>query len=107
MAKLEDVSIKHMAGFLTVVAPLWAAIAFGFHYEANLVKKVDIEQMVIKPELAAKDLDARIERTEILIAIYARDVEALSEDDKNDYSRAKARLLNLEEQRDKLMGVMQ
>lgn len=104
--KLEDLSIKHMAGFLTVVAPLWGAIAFGFHYEVNLVKKNEIATMVHKKELAAQDLDARIERTEILIAIYARDVDSLSEDDKNQYERAKARLINLENQRDKAMGVM-
>lgn len=102
---LEDISIKHMAGFLTIVAPLWGAIAFGFHYESQLVKKAEIADMVFKHELAAKDLDARIERTEILIAIYARDVHSLTEDDKNQYSRAKARLINLETQRDNAMGI--
>lgn len=101
--KLEDFTIKHMAGFLTIVAPLWGAIAFGFHYEANLVKKAEIADMVLKHELASKDLDARIERTEILVAIYAREVDSLDEEDKNDYARAKARLINLENQRDKVM----
>lgn len=88
--------IQIATALIGVFIPLWGGIVFAWNYEKSLVKKAD---------LAVMDLDARIERTEIIVAIYSRDVDNLTEIDKNDYSRAKARLIQLEAQRDKLLGI--
>lgn len=92
--------LKDKFGFaglvIGVILPLWGGMVFLYDYEKNLVKK---------PDLALTDLDARIERTEILVAVYSRDTERLTEPEKNAYERSKSRLIHLESQRDKLLGV--
>ena len=58
----------------------------------------DIEPLQTKADSAEKDLDARIALTEIKILIYSgRD---LTPAEQVEYDRAKARLINLEKQRD-------
>lgn len=90
-----------------VILPLWGGMAFLYDYDKNLVKKseVDIDSLVRKTDVDLRDLDARIERTEIIVAIYSRDTDRLTEIEKNSYDRAKQRLISLEEQRDKLLGI--
>ena len=95
---IKDMTVKEIIGYVTaifgVIIPLWGGLAFGINYEKNLVKKSD---------LALLDLDARIERTEILVAVYARNPDTLTEMEKNAYERSKARLISLEQQRDELL----
>lgn len=93
MPKLD---LNKIVLILGVWVPLYSGIALLWNYEKSLVKKADI---------AVMDLDARIERTEIIVAIYSRDTHTLTETEKNEYSRAKARLIQLEAQRDKILGV--
>ena len=89
---------KIIGAWLGVILPLWGGAAFLWNYEKNLVKVRDLDY---------RELDARIERTEIMIAIFSRDVDTLTEKEKNDYERAKARLINLEAQRDKQLGLVE
>ena len=90
---------KEYANLYLVAVPLWSAIAWGFWYESQLVKKPDIEVLQTKADSAEKDLDARIALTEIKILIYSTK-ESLNESQQVAYDRAKARLINLEKQRD-------
>ena len=88
--------LDKIATIFGIILPLWGGAVFLFNYEKSIAKKSD---------LAIMDLDARIERTEIIVAIYSRDPQVLTELEKNEYDRAKNRLLSLEGQRDKLLGV--
>ena len=85
-----------MTTIFAVLLPLWGGAVFLWNYQDNLVKKSD---------LAVMDLDARLERTEIIVAVYSRNTAELSPDEVNKYERAKARLINLENQRDNLLGL--
>ena len=48
---------KQYANLYLVAVPLWSAIAYGFYYESQLVKKPDIEVLQTKADSAEKDLD--------------------------------------------------
>ena len=89
-------NINKIATILGIISTILVAVTWFYNYEKNLVKTSD---------LAIMDLDARIERTEILVAVYSRNPETLTEMERNMYERAKARLIQLESQRDKLLGV--
>ena len=90
------IDLHKMVTLFAVLVPLWGGAVFLFTYQENLVKKAD---------LAVMDLDARLERTEIIVAVYSRNPEGLTPDEVNKYDRAKARLINLETQRDSLLRI--
>ena len=90
------IDLNKITMIFAVLIPLWGGAAFLWSYEKNLVKKTD---------LAVMDLDARLERTEIIVAVYSRNTAELTTDEINKYDRAKARLINLESQRDSLLGL--
>lgn len=90
------VDLHKMVTLFAVLMPLWGGAVFLWNYQENLVKKSD---------LAIMDLDARLERTEIIVAVYSRNNSELTNDEINKYERAKARLINLENQRDSLLGI--
>ncbi len=109
---------KIIATWLGVVIPLWGMIGFVFQYDQDVMKKseFDMSEYVLQKEhdeyhqkaireAAFKDLEARIERTEILVAVYSRNSDQLTESEKNSYDRARARLIQLEQQRDLYIGV--
>ena len=85
-----DISLDKIKDYIGVWLPLWGLIAFVFTYEASLVKQ---------DQFYEKDLDSRIARTEILIAVYERDPSTLSEEQRNKYERAKGILSSLEDKR--------
>lgn len=94
--------------WIGIFIPLWSGIVFLWSYEKALAYKVDLPAMhkyVTKSDLAVTDLDARLERTEILVALYGRNPDQLTPDEANKYERAKARLINLETQRDSLLRI--
>ena len=88
------IDLHKMVTIFAVLVPLWGGMVFLWNYQDNLVKKSD---------LAVMDLDARLERTEIIVAVYSRNPEGLTTDEVNKYDRARARLINLERQRDSLL----
>lgn len=88
--------LSKVATLFGIILPLWGGLVFLYTYEKNLVKKGD---------LSLSELTATIERTEILIAIHSHRVEELTEAERNEYERHKARLINLEAQRDKILGI--
>lgn len=94
-----NINISQLALWITTAAPLWGLIAFGINYEDQLVKRPDIEMLQTKAASAEKDLDASIERLEIKMLIYSTK-ESLTQEQQVAYDRAKARLINLERQRD-------
>lgn len=98
---------KTIGMWIGVIFPLWGVIAYGFAYEKDIMKKseYDMSVYVKKSEDSFDNLEARIERTRILIAVYSRNPETLTEKEKNEYEAAKARLISLTEQRDRIMGV--
>lgn len=109
---------KTILTWLGIILPVWGMMTTGivFYNDLMFKSKTDLTVYVTKDEhsvehetAVAKEefekLEAKIERTEILIAIYARDVAALSEQDKNEYDLAKARLGRLQAQRDAKTGV--
>ena len=91
---MPKLNIEKLVAIFGIIVPLWGGMAFLWNYEKSLVKTQD---------LAVLDLDARIERTEILVAVYAKHTSQLSENETNSYNRAKARLIQLESQRDQLL----
>ena len=93
---MMKIDLHKMTTLFAVLIPLWGGAVFLWNYQDNLVKKSD---------LAVMDLDARLERTEIIVAVYSRNTAELSPDELNKYERAKARLINLENQRDNLLGL--
>ena len=90
--------VKPYSNLVTTVLPLWVLITSVIVYESELVKLEDIAPLQTKADSAEKDLDARIALTEIKILIYSG--RELSEAEQVEYDRAKARLINLEKQRD-------
>lgn len=90
--------IKPYSNLVTTVLPLWVLITSIIVYESELVKVNDIANLQTKADSAEKDLDARIALTEIKILIYSG--RALTGAEQVEYDRAKARLINLEAQRD-------
>ena len=78
-----------------IILPMWGGAVFLFNYEKSLAKKAD---------LAIMDMDARIERANILMKFYPN-YSALTDAEKLEYDIAKAKLINLETQRDRLLGV--
>ena len=102
------IDLHKMVTLFAVLVPLWGGAVFLWNYQENLVKHSDLPDMttlVRKTDLAVMDLDARLERTEIIVAVYSRNTEELTPDEINKYERAKARLINLETQRDSLLGL--
>lgn len=112
------VNPKTILMWLGIVIPVWGMLTASviFYNDIMFKSKTDLSIYVKKAdhtaehaaEIAKEDfekLEAKIERTEILIAIYARDVGGLSEQDKNDYELAKSRLGRLQAQRDAKTGV--
>ena len=87
------IDLHKLTTLFAVIIPLWGGAVFLWSYEKNLVKHSD---------LAVSKLDARLERTELLVTILSRDPRA---EEEAKYERAKARLINLEAQRDKLLGI--
>lgn len=96
-----------IGAWIAVVIPLWGGIAYMFKYDQNVMKKTeyDLTQYVTTESDSFSKLEARIERTKILIAVYSRNSASLTEIEKNEYEAAKARLINLVQQRDKVLGV--
>jgi hypothetical protein len=86
------VDLHKLTTLFAVLIPLWGGMVFLWSYEKNLVKHGD---------LAVNTLDARLERAELLVTILSRNPRP---DEEAKYERAKARLINLETQRDKLLG---
>ena len=100
--------LHKMTLWIGIFIPLWSGIVFLWSYEKALAYKTDLPNMtkyITRSASAVMDLDARLERTEILVALYGRNPDQLTPDETNKYDRAKARLINLENQRDQLLGV--
>jgi hypothetical protein len=94
--------------WLGIFIPFWSAIVFLWTFNESLARVADLPVManyVTKSDSAVTDLDARLERTEILVALYGRNPESLTPDEANRNERAKARLINLETQRDNLLRI--
>jgi hypothetical protein len=77
-----------------VLIPLWGGAAFLWNYEKNLVKQTDINLMKI---------DSKIGQAEIKALIYAKDFSNLSQEDRDEYEKVKAAIINLEDQRNRLL----
>ena len=105
---IKHFDLDRTVTLFAVLIPLWGGIVFLWNYDDSLVKKVDLldhSKYITKSQMAVQDLDARLERTEIIVAIYSRNTETLSPNEVNKYERAKARLINLETQRDNLLDI--
>lgn len=94
-----NIDIAKLSTIIGILATLSTGGYFAYQKYSNLATRADI---------AIMDLDARIERTQILLEVY-RSVQTttmteaqLREHDEK-YERAKARIINLETQRDKLL----
>lgn len=112
MSDDKDGSIKInptvIGAWIAVIIPLWSGIVYGVTKWQDIMKhsEVDLSVYVMKADDKIKELEAKIERTEILIAFYEDKADNLSESQKNKYELAKSRLARLQARRDEETGVV-
>ena len=104
-AKIKE-NIGWIVGIFGGLVPLWGGLIVAIQYESNLVKRDDLikAQKEMQRTLTRKEVLATMERVDILIAFFASRVDELSEKEKNEYEQHKARLINLQEQYDKMVN---
>ena len=94
--KINWDKIGKIGMLLGVVIPLWGGLGFLYKYEKNLVKQHERNE---------DKIDYTISVTELKVLSYELyGIDKLTDLEKGRYERAKARLINLEAQRDKELG---
>ena len=95
--------------WIGIFVPFWGGIAFLWNYEKALAYKVDlldVNTLVTKHEKSLSDLDYKIANTLILTTLYElHGLSELNELERVKYDRANTRLVALEGQRDRLLGI--
>lgn len=104
------VNFNTIATVFGVVIPLWGGLFYGISFYNDIMLKSEFEQhYVVKTahdhQHSVDKLDATIERTQILVAVYSLHAGNLNEAEKNAYEQSKARIIQLQEQRDRLLGL--
>jgi len=91
-----NVPVKHIASVLGILVILSSFGTWVYNYHTTLATKQDVNM---------NNLDGRISDVETVVLIYTLiGIENLDPVSKNRYVRANARLVNLEAERDKVLG---
>ena len=104
-----SVNLNTLATLIGVVIPLWGAIFYGVSFYNDIMRKSEFENHFVvrsahSHEHLVDKIDATIERTQILVAVYSLHSGTLTESERNAYEQARARIIQLQEQRDRFVG---
>ena len=88
--------LKKWSNLYLVVLPFWGIVAWGYAYEKSLVKQYQRNDDKIDYTISIMELKV------LSYELYG--VDKLTDMEKGRYERAKARLINLENQRDEEVG---